>query len=413
MDKELTQFSGPLATTMESREEEAVIDKRLVWIMAVACAFSVANLYYIQPMLADVGRSFSVSVNQTGVIATLGQVGYAVGLLLIIPLGDKFNQRTLIVGMLIAVTIALIAMGSAPSILLVTIASFFVGLTTVVPQLIIPYAASLAPIKACGQVVGAVVSGLLMGILLARTVSGFVAAQFGWRVMYWIAAAMMVVLAFLMRFLLPDDRSMKGTMSYPQLLRSLWDLVRTEPALREVMAFGALAFGAFSAFWVTLSFLLETPPYHFGSEVAGLFGLVGVVGALAASVVGKFADRRDPRVANGIALAITLVSFVLMWLTGQWLAGLIVGTVLLDLGTQANQISSQTRVYSLQPEARNRLNTVYMFTYFVGGSFGSLLGTLGWSLGGWPGVCFVACLMLVIALALYAMNSHKMRIAAR
>ncbi|GCF07825.1 MFS transporter [Dictyobacter arantiisoli] len=393
----------------DTRGEAVTFDRRLVWLMAVACALAVANLYYIQPMLASMARDFSVSVGQVGVVATMGQVGYACGLLLIIPLGDNYNQRKLIVGMLVAVIIALVAMALAPSILLVTVASFLVGLATVVPQLIIPYAASLAPEKARGQVVGTVMSGLLIGILLARTLSGFIAAQWGWREMYWIAAVMMIVLAVVVRFFLPNDLSAKGSMSYPQLLHSLWDLLREESILREVIIFGSMAFGAFSAFWVTLSFYLETPPYHFGSEVAGLFGLVGVVGALAASLVGKIADRRDPRFANGVSLVITLISFVLMWLAGQWLVGLIIGTILLDLGTQANQVTSQARIYSIRPEARNRMNTVYMFCYFVGGSLGSMLGTFGWGVAKWNGVSLVACAFLVVALVAYAWRTLKLR----
>ena len=412
MNKELTSVIESNSITEVIRNEPATIDKRLVFIMAVACALAVANLYYIQPMLAAMAQGFSVSVSQIGFVATMGQVGYAVGLLLIIPLGDKYNQRKLIVGMLVAVTIALIAMAASPSVLIVTIASFLVGLTTVVPQLIIPYAANLAPENARGQVIGTVMSGLLIGILLARTLSGFVAASLGWRAMYWIAAAIMILLALLLRLLLPNDHSQKGTMSYPQLLRSLWGLMRNEPVLREVSIFGAMAFGAFSAFWVTLSFLLETPPYHFGSEVAGLFGLVGMAGALAATVVGKIADRRDPRFANGITLAISLVSFVLMWIAGQWLWGLIIGTVLLDLGTQGNQVTSQSRIYSLGSGARNRLNTVYMFCYFVGGSLGSLLATIGWGIDQWTGVSIVACAFIVIALAVFVLNTKNMRMHA-
>ena len=409
MEKELTQPVAPLSTAERAGSESATMDGRLVWIMAVACAIVVANLYYIQPMLADMGRSFSVSVNQIGFIATLSQLGYASGLLLIVPLGDNYNQRSLIVIMLVAVSLALVFMASAPGIIILACASYAVGLTTVVPQLIIPYAASLAHAKERGRVVGMVMSGLLIGILLARTVSGFISAHFGWRSVYWFAAALMIVMAVVLRFLLPADRAPKGSMRYSQLLRSLWGLLRTEPVLRETSVIGALVFGAFSAFWVTLSFFLETPPYHYGSEVTGLFGLVGVAGALAASFVGKFADRRDPRYANGVAMAITLLSFVLMWLAGQWLPGLIVGVILLDLGTQANQVSNQARVYSLNPQARNRLNTVYMVSYFIGGSLGSILGSYGWSSAKWNGVCGAACLLLVGALVFFALNSKRVR----
>jgi predicted MFS family arabinose efflux permease len=381
------------------------MDRRLVWLLAIACCISVANLYYSQPILTDIGRSFHLSVNEAGFIATLGQLGYASGLLFIVPLGDRYNRRTLIVCMLVAVTIALLAMAVAPNIILLAIASYAVGVTTVVPQLIVPFAASLAADHERGQVIGTVMSGLLIGILLARTESGFVSAHFGWQAVYWIAAGMMIVLAVVMRLLLPADRP-RSSVSYPQLLCSLWQLVRNEPVLRETSVIGALAFGAFSAFWVTLAFFLETPPYHFGSDVTGLFGLVGVAGALAASLVGKLSDRMDARRINGYAIIIVLSSFVLFWLAGQSLWGLIIGVILLDFGVQANQVSNQTRVYSLHPNKRNSLNSVYMVSYFIGGSLGSMLGTYGWSIAQWKGVCAVSGILLVVALGCYILNGR-------
>lgn len=393
----------------EAQKKSVPFNRRLVLIMAAACAISVANLYYIQPLLESMGEEFAVSAGQIGFVATMAQIGYASGLLLIVPLGDNYNQRQLIVGMLGAVTIALAVMALAPSIVILTFASFLVGLTTVIPQLIIPYAANLSPEHTRGQVVGTVMSGLLIGILLARTVSGVVCQYFGWRVMYWIAAGLMVVLALLLRVFLPDDKRRESRMSYPGLLHSLLHLLLTEPVLQEVSIFSALVFGAFSAFWVTLSFLLKTPSYHLGSDVAGLFGLVGVVGALAASFVGRFADRNDARLVNGMGIVTVLMAFVFMWLTSQWIVGLIIGVILLDLGTQSNQVSSQIRVYSLNPAARNRLNTVYMVCYFIGGSLGSLLGTYGWSLGQWNGVCIVAISLLAVALLIYALHANRVR----
>ncbi len=405
MEKELNNHTSYFPIDDASPHSPSRISKTLVWIMSIACGVAVANLYYIQPLLASMAHDFNVSASQIGSIATLGQIGYTIGLLLIVPLGDKFNQRSLIVFMMVAATISLVIIGFAPTMPLLGIASLLVGLTTAVVQLIIPYAASLAPDGERGHVVGSVMTGLLIGILAARTVSGFVGANLGWRDMYWIAAGLMVVQAVLLRALLPNDTAKKGEMSYLSLLRSLWNLLETEAVLRETSMFGALTFASFSAFWVTLSFLLETPPYHFGSEVAGLFGLVGISGALAASFVGKVADRRDPRFANGIAIGITLLSFLVMWLTGQWLLGLIIGVILLDLGTQGNQVTNQARVYSLNPLARSRLNTVYMVSYFVGGSLGSLLGTAGWSIAKWNGVCIVACLLMTIALGIFVFNS--------
>jgi predicted MFS family arabinose efflux permease len=382
------------------------LDRRLVWMMAVACALSVANLYYAQPLLAEMAQSFRLSVDQIGSVATLMQLGFAAGLLLVVPLGDRYNRRNLIVRMLLVVALALLLVAWAPTVAVLAVAGFLLGFATVVPQIIVPLAASLAAPFERGRVVGTVMSGLLIGILLARVVSGMIGAYLGWRAVYWGAAALMIVLALALRLLLPEDQQ-RSTMSYGQLLRSLGSLIRTEPVLRETGVFGALAFGGFSAFWVTLTFFLQTPPYHYGSQVAGLFGLVGVAGALAASGVGRFADRFNVRYATGAALLIVLCSFLCMWLTGYWLWGLAAGVILLDLGTQAAHVSNQTRIYSLNPEARNRLNTVYMVTYFIGGALGSYLGTWGWSLAGWNGVCSVGSILLLAALLVYAINSKR------
>ena len=394
----------PQASVAEPKQP--AIDQKMVWILSVACAMSVANLYYNQPLLADMARTFSVSESAIGFIATLAQLGYAAGLLFIVPLGDSFDRRNLITLTLIGVTLSLLAVAFAPSIRLLAFASFAVGATTIAPQVIVPFAASLAEPQQRGRVVGTVMSGLLIGILLARTISGFVGARLGWRAMYWIAAIMMIVLAITLRVLLPKEEP-RTSMSYPRLLRSLWGLLRTEPVIRETGMFGALVFAAFSVFWVTLVFFLGTPPYHYGSEVAGLFGLVGVVGALAASNVGKLADRINPRIITGIMIGIALVSFLTFWVFGHMLWGLIVGVILLDLGTQGAHISNQARVFSLKPEARSRLNTIYMVSYFIGGSLGSLLGAYAWSIARWNGVCAVSILLLIVASTVYIVRGRR------
>jgi predicted MFS family arabinose efflux permease len=367
---------------------------------------TVANLYYIQPLLADIAKTFSVSESAVGFIATLTQLGYALGLLLIVPLGDSFDRRDLVTFTLVAVTVALLATAMAPTIVFLAIASFVVGVTTVGPQIIVPFAATLATPQERGRVVGTIMSGLLIGILLARVVSGFVGAYLGWRAMYWIAAVMMLALIPVLRLLLPREQP-RPSISYSPLLRSLWELIRKEPVLRETSIFGALAFGAFSVFWVTLVFFLATPPYHYGSEVAGLFGLAGIAGALVASFVGRLADRINARIITGVMLVVTIVAFLLFWLVGQWLWGLIIGVILLDLGTQGTHISNQTRIYRLNAAARSRLNTVYMVSYFIGGSLGSLLGAYGWDIGRWNGVCAAGILMLVVALVVYAVGSLR------
>jgi predicted MFS family arabinose efflux permease len=309
------------------------------------------------------------------------------------------------------VTLALIATAAAPSFAFLMLASLAVGMTTITPQIIIPFGASLAPINKRGRVVGTIMSGLLIGILVARTVSGLISAYLGWRAVYWIAAALMVILAIVLRFLLPQDHP-HPSMSYRRLMSSLGGLIRTQPVLRETSLFGALAFGAFSAFWVTLGFFLQTPPYHFGSDVTGLFGLVGVAGALAASFVGKLADRRDIRHTTGVALGIVLLSLLVIWFTGQWLITLVIGVILLDLGTQSTQISNQARVYTLNVDAPSRLNTVYMVTYFIGGSLGSLIASYSWTLGQWNGVCGSACAMVLCALGIFFINGRRARKSA-
>ncbi|MDQ2887340.1 MAG: MFS transporter [Chloroflexota bacterium] len=403
------QSTQPTAQAKHPQQpEHRSIDGKMVWLLAVATAFAVGNLYYGQPLLADIARSFSVSVNSVGIAATVTQLGYAVGLLLIVPLGDAFERRKLIVITLLAVTVALIATALAPSIPWLIFACFAIGVTTVVPQIILPMAASLTHPRERGRVVGTIMSGLLIGILLARTVSGFIGAQFGWRAMYWIAAGMMLLLALALRFTLPTNRP-QTQMSYPQLLHSLAGLLRTEPSIREISLFGALVFGAFSAFWSTLAFFLSTPPYHYGSEVVGLFGLVGVGGALIASFVGRLSDRIDARYITGGAIVVTLLAFIIFWLLGHLLWGLILGVIVLDMGTQGNQVSNQARVYSLNPEARNRLNTIYMVSYFIGGSLGTALGTYGWSMARWTGVCIVGSAMLMVAIIVYLWNWRRVR----
>jgi predicted MFS family arabinose efflux permease len=395
--------------TKQKSSASLVIDKCLVWVMAVACGLSVANLIYVQPLLAAMGRSFAVPPDQIGYVAMLGQLGYAIGLVLIAPLGDKYSQRSLMVVVLCAVAIALSVMAAASTVTLLVIAGYVVGMTSILTELIIPFAASLAPLNERGRIVGIMVSGVLVGTLLANVVGGFVGEYLGWRAMYWIAAGLMIILGIVLYFLLPHDRSTKSEVSYLRLLGSLWQLFCSEPVMHEISVIGILIYAAFNVFWVTLSFFLETPPYHYGSNIVGLFGLVGMVGALAASFVGNFADHKDARYANAIALPMILLSFVVMWLTGRWLVGLIIGAILLDLGVQSSHIANEARIYTLDPAAWNRLNTIYIFMFSLGGSLGCVLGTISWSIAKWNGVCGMGCLMLGVALGFYAFNGKRIR----
>ncbi len=366
--------------------------------MAVACAVSVGNLYYCQPLLSDMGVSLGAGAREIGYLPMWTQAGTAVGMFAFVPLGDMLPRRGLIVAMSLAIALAASLMALAPGIALVNLAGFAIGLTTIVPHLVLPFAAKLAPAERRGQVVGIVLGGLLIGILLARVVSGYVGDVFGWRTVYWAAAGSMVALAAALRLTLPVDAP-DLNLRYPQLVASIWHLARTEPVLREAAITGGMLFGAFSTFWTTLVFFLATPPYHFGARIAGLFGLVGAAGALIAPWAGRLADRRGPAFAVTAAILTTLLSWLVFAGAGTRFWGLIAGVVILDLGVQAGHVANQTRIYALIPEARSRLNTVYMVSYFLGGALGSALGAYSWTRSGWAGVCLAGAVQCGVALA--------------
>ena len=359
----------------------------LVWLLALACGLVVANIYYNQPLLAAIGSDFHVSDSRASLIATATQAGYTLGMLLLVPLGDKLERKRFILWLLGGAAVCLAGAALAPSFGVLAVASVLIGLCSAVPQLLLPMAAALAPEADRGRIVGRIMSGLLLGILLSRTVSGFVAAHLGgWRVVFGGAAGLMLALAALLAWQLPRNYpTFRGT--YAELMRSLGSLVRELPVLRRSALVGAGIFASFSVFWTTLVFYLESPAYHAGSDVAGLFGLVGAAGALAASLAGKAADTRGPRFAITVGVVLALGAYLVLGLAGGWLWGLILGVLLLDVGVQAAHISNQTLVFSLRPEARSRLNTVYMTGYFTGGSLGSVLGGWAWMHYGWPGVC--------------------------
>lgn len=380
------------------------MSKKLILLMSIAAGMAVANLYYNQPLLAEMRRTFHASVQQAGNIGMVTQIGYALGMFLFVPMGDMKERRQLITILLLAVTLSLIGVATAQNLPWMYIASLAVGITTVVPQVIVPLAAQLAGPKEQGKVIGMVMSGLFVGILLARTFSGVIGGMLGWRTMYWIAAGLMLTLAVILRALLPKSYP-TTTLSYPQLFKSMGQLIATQPVLREASIIGAMMFGAFSVFWTSLSFLLKGEPYHYGSEVAGLFGLVGVVGAAGAPLVGRLSDRFNAKQIAGLMIGIAVVAYLFFGFLGASIWGLIIGVILLDLGVQGAQVTNQTRIYSLVPEARNRLNTVYMVSYFLGGSLGSSLSGYAWSLGHWAGVCLTGGIMIVIGLIAWA--SHR------
>jgi predicted MFS family arabinose efflux permease len=370
------------------------MNRTIIWLMAITSGATAANLYYNQPLLAAIAQSLHASVQDTGLIPTLSQVGYALGNLFIVPLGDLLERRRLMVTLLIGTALALAAAAVAPTIAWLVAASLIIGITTIVPQITVPFAALLAPPPMRGKVVGTVVSGLLIGILLARTVSGLVGAEMGWRAMYWIASGLMLSLAIVLFRVLPKSAP-AVVLTYPQLMRSMLELMR-EPILQEASITGAMSFGAYSVFWSTLVFHLEQPPYQYSSSIVGLFGLIGIVGAIAAPIAGRLSDQKSPRLTVTLGLITTVFSFLVLWLLGYRLWGLIVGVSLLDLGVQVIMVSNQALIYKLPTEMHSRLNSLFTTFYFLGGAIGSYLGALSWNLWQWNGVCATGLLLLSI-----------------
>jgi predicted MFS family arabinose efflux permease len=360
----------------------------LVYVMAVACGVAVANLYYAQPLLHTLAQRFGTSEGTAGLIVTMTQLGYVIGLVLIVPLGDLLERRRLITVVSAGTAVALAGAAISPGIGSFLLACLAIGLTAVAAQVLVPFAAGLAAAEQRGAVIGRVMTGLLLGILLARTVSGFIADVFGWRAVFWLATVCMIVQSAVLWRMLPQSRG-ETRLSYPALIGSVFLLFREEPLLRRRSVYGTLGFAAFSVFWTALAFLLARPPYGYSDSVIGLFGLVGAAGALSASFAGHIHDRGGTRLSTGILLALVVLSFVIMGVYSTHLAAIIVGVVLLDIGQQGTHILNQSVIYTLNHEARSRITTAYMTCFFLGGVIGSASSGYVFELAGWPGVSWL------------------------
>jgi predicted MFS family arabinose efflux permease len=360
------------------------LPERTLWLMALACGISVANICYNQPLLGNFAEYFHTTPAQVGWVSMATQIGYGLGLLFFLPLGDLIERRTIVLALSYACTVSLIGTALAPSLGWLVLSNLLIGLTAMSAQILIPLAVELAPAGRQGRTVGVMMTGLLGGILLARTLAGFVGEAFGWRSMYWLAAGLMIVLVSFLKKGLPF-RPPVVKLKYGQLMGSLWQVFKTQPKLWRSFAVSALTFATFTAFWTTLAFLM-IEQFKQGATETGLFGIVGLVGALAAPYAGKFADKRGVTLTVSLALSVTALAFGLMWV---WVTipVLIIGVLLMDVGVQTMQVAEQGKVITLLPEARSRLNTIYMVTRFIGGAAGSLIGAFAWSHGGWPAVC--------------------------
>jgi predicted MFS family arabinose efflux permease len=390
-----------------------MLKKEHIILMAICTGLIVANIYYCQPLIVLIGKDLGIPASSAGSVVFFTQSGYALGLLFFVPLGDKLERKGQILWMTGCSVVFLAGAALSPNLVCLEIASLLIGATSIVPQLILPMAAQLSAPERVGKVIGSIMSGLLIGILLSRTLSGLVGALVGWRGMFWVAAGMGFVLLLLMRSRFPVSRpGFSG--SYGSLMRSLPELIKEQPLLREATGISALAFVTFGMFWTIMVLHLAGPPFNFHSNLIGLFGLAAAAGALAAPLVGGSSDKRNPRIAIGYGIGLLFVSFLLFYVRARSVSWLIAGIVLLDLAMQCIHISNQSRVYALLPGARNRLNTVYMTTSFIGTSLGSAIGLFVWNRAGWNGVCVTGMIMGVLAFLVYAGTYRKsMRIAIK
>ncbi|ELH8609858.1 TPA: MFS transporter [Enterobacter asburiae] len=378
----------------------------LILLMSVATGLAVASNYYAQPLLDTIARAFNLSASSAGFIVTAAQLGYAAGLLFLVPLGDMFERRMLIVSMTLLAAGGMLITASSQSLTMMIVGTALTGLFSVVAQILVPLAATLASPEKRGKVVGTIMSGLLLGILLARTVAGLLASLGGWRTVYWVASVLMVIMALALWRGLPKVKQ-ENHLNYPQLLASVFSLFTQDKLLRTRALLGCFTFANFSILWTSMAFLLAAPPFNYSEGVIGLFGLAGAAGALGARPAGGLADKGKSHLTTSAGLVLLLLSWAAIWYGHISVLALIVGILVLDLTVQGVHITNQTVIYRVKPEARNRLTAGYMTSYFIGGAAGSLISASAWQHAGWSGVCAIGAIVATLNLLVWWHGYHR------
>ena len=389
---------------------EKSIPTWLTLLLATACGIIVANLYYAQPLVGLIRSSIGLSAGSAGFIVTLTQIGYVVGLLFIVPLGDILENRKLVFTALLFTAGSLGAAAVTKDATLFLIFSLFIGLGSVAAQVLVPFASYLSTDATRGRVVGNVMSGLLLGIMLSRPLSSLVADAFGWHAIFALSATAVFILAIVLWKVLPT-RKPKSDITYIALLGSMWQLLVTTPILRRRATYHACLFATFSLFWTTAPLLLSSPAFHFSQRAIALFALVGVAGSLAAPVAGRIADRGWTKPATGVAIIAVIVSVLLPLLFQSssivGITALVVSAIILDAGVSANLVLGQREIFSLGPEIRSRLNGLFMAIFFFGGAIGSAIGGWSYAVGGWNAVLWIGVVFPVLALLYFASEKKR------
>ncbi|MBG9831222.1 MULTISPECIES: MFS transporter [Bacillus cereus group] len=399
-----TKINHKSSITKPNLNQQPSMSHALALLFAAACGMSVANIYFAQPLLDQLSNEFGINHSIIGVVITVTQIFYGVGLLLLVPLGDLLNQRHLIVGQMLLSTTALVIVGTASSSMVLFAGMALVGLLAVVTQTLVAFAATIASPRERGRVVGIVTSGIVIGILLARTFAGILTDVVGWRSVYLFSAALMLLMVFMFIKMLPNVEREVKSLSYPQLIRSVLTLFIQERTLRVRSVLAMLIFADFSILWTSLVLPLSTPPIALSHSAIGAFGLVGVAGALAAARAGKLADQGYGQRTTGIALALLLISWLFISYMEQSLIALVIGIILLDLAVQAIHVTNQTMILPLHTEARSRLTAGYMVFYSIGSAGGSIASTQIYAHFGWGGVSLLGASVSAFALLFWAMT---------
>ncbi|MFC4052399.1 MFS transporter [Actinomadura syzygii] len=392
--------------TTAERPGQDRMSRLLMILLAAAVGAAVANRFYIEPLLGLVADEFDVSNAAAGLLVAGANVGYVVGLVLLVPLGDLLDRRWLVTAMLLLAGAVALGCAAAPALPVLALALAGLAMMSVSAQILIPLAASLAGPDERGHVVGFVTSGLLIGTLSARTLSGFAAGIAGFRLIFVVAAVLMVVLAILLNRTLPPTPSMRRT-GYWTLLGSVTTLVRSESELRRRMMLAFFQFAGFTVLWTPMAFLLTDSPYDYEATTIGLFGLFGVAGALVAPLAGRLGDRGHSGRTVTISLTVMLASWGLLVLGSTSVIALIVGIVLLDAGFQGAHINHQRTVFAINPEARSRINTAYMLAFFLGGVAGSTSAAFVYNAAGWSGICLLGAGLATAALAVWWITTPR------
>ena len=390
-----------ITTTADIAPDPDTVSRGLTFLLAVSCGLIAANIYYAQPLIGPISAALGLSLHAAGLIVTMTQIGYGAGLLLIVPLGDLTENRRLICVMIGIGAIALLGAACSTHALPFLMASLFIGLGSVAVQIILPYAAHLAPEATRGRVIGNVATGLMLGIMLARPISSFLTAVSSWQTVFFCSAAVMMVLAIVLRRTLPR-RAPVARLHYGELLTSMLRLALTSRVLQRRALYQVFLFAAFSLFWTVTPLLLAGPQFGLSQQGIGLFALAGVSGAIAAPLAGYVADRGWSRAATAIAILATALAFLITHIghpgSSLALALLVIAGMLLDFGVQGNFVVGARAIYALGPESRSRLNGLYMATFFAAGAAGSALGGLAFAYGGWPLASWIGFALPVVAL---------------